>query len=93
MRFSHGHPRRGQNKLNRKLLRHIMRKLLAGLSIILQTVHVRFELPAGGEGASGTPVKASSGVGGGGACDAVGVMLPSVTVRPAYLRVDFPPGD
>ncbi|CAM9350679.1 unnamed protein product [Scytosiphon promiscuus] len=69
-----------QNKLNRKLLRHIVRKVLAGVSIILQAVHVRFELPAGGlDGA--TPVKASGGVGGGGACDAVGVMLPSLTVR------------
>lgn len=53
---------------------------------------MRFELPAGGEGASGTPVKASSGVGGGGACDAVGVMLPSVTVRPVFLLRGFPQG-
>lgn len=68
-----------QNKLNRKLLRHIVRKVLSGVSIILQAVHVRFELPAGGlDGA--TPAKVSAGVGGGGACDAVGVMLPSLTV-------------
>eukprot|EP00903_Cladosiphon_okamuranus_P020548 g18860.t1 len=69
-----------QNKLNRKLLRHIVRKVLSGVTIVMQTVHVRFELPAGGlDGAE--PVKASMGVGGGGACDAVGVMLPSLTVR------------
>lgn len=72
--------RQAQNKLNRKLLRHIVRKVLAGVSVNLQTVHVRFELPAGGVDA-GTPVKASAGVGGGGACDAVGVMLPTLAVR------------
>lgn len=40
---------------------------------------MRFELPAGGN-APGTPVKPSAGVGGGGACDAVGIMIPSVVV-------------
>ena len=88
-----GHTSQGQNKLNRKLLRHIMRKLLAGVSIILQTVHVRFEMPAGRTAAGArTPVKASSGVGGGGACDAVGIMLPNVTVRP-WRRADVKGGE
>lgn len=46
---------------------------------MLWQVHVRFELPAGGN-APGVPVKPSAGVGGGGACDAVGIMIPSVVV-------------
>lgn len=78
--LSHTENSQSQNKLNRKLLRHIVRKVLSGVSIILQAVHIRFELPAGGlDGAA--PVKNSAGVGGGGACDAVGLMLPSLTVR------------
>ena len=66
-----------------------MRKVLSGVTIVIQAAHVRFELPAGGlDGAA--PVKTSAGVGGGGACDAVGVMLPSLTVSEVECLKVFP---